>query len=120
MLKRLMGILAVGVLALSATAASAGVAKNDLCAAKKEAEVGKNVLGLLKAFGKNNKVPNTAKLSDEISKAQSKITKGFTKAEFTRNGDDKGCAVGSVGDVGAIEDKAEGLVQDVLDDLIVP
>ena len=35
----------------------------------------------MKAFGKNRKVPNVPKLAQDISKAQSKFTKGFSKAD---------------------------------------
>lgn len=101
--------------ALGSTAAQAAIEKAALCQDKKVKATGKNSLDLLKAFGKNGKRPNTVKLDTDISKAQSKITKLFTRAEFTRSGDSRECD--TVGDVGAIESKVELFVQDVLDEL---
>ncbi len=61
--------------------AYAGVDPGNLCKEKKDKAAGKKAFDLLKAFGKNTKVPNDPKLAQDISKAQSKFTKGFTKAD---------------------------------------
>jgi hypothetical protein len=58
---------------------------------------------LLKAYGKNIKKPNPAKLASDISKAQSKFTKGFVKAES------KGGCV-TTGDAATIEAKTDAFV----------
>jgi len=110
MIKKVVMALGLGVFLAAGTVAYAGVAPDATCKDKKLKEMGKNSLNLLKAFGKNGKTPNTTALNSDISKAQSKITKGFTKAE-----DAGGCD--TVGDVGAIESKDEAFVQDVLDEL---
>jgi hypothetical protein len=77
--------------------------------------VGKNTLDLFKAFGSNKKKKNLAKLAADISKAQSKISKGFTKAEYNGKGDPKGCATSN--DVGVLEGKVEAHVADIVADL---
>jgi hypothetical protein len=115
MLKRLAGAIAVGVFALGASAAYAGVAPNINCKDKKGKEAGKYTLAVAKAFGKNAKKPNTAGLTTDLSKARSKITKGFTKAEFKGSGATQGCD--TTGDVVAIRDKGDALAEDNLDEL---
>jgi hypothetical protein len=115
MLKKLVGTLAVALLALGGTSANAGVAPASMCKDVKGKETGKKALGILKAFGKNAKTPNVAKLTSDISKAQSKFTKGFTKAEFSGSGASKGCAI--IEDSDEIEAKVDALVEDVLDEL---
>ena len=89
-----------------------------LCRFKKGALTGLNALDLLKAFGQNAKTPNGTKLASDISKAQSKLTKRFTTAEFSTGGVPRFCD--TFGDVGALEAKSEALVQDVLDEIQVP
>lgn len=75
-----------------ALAATDPVAK---CIGKKAKASGKKAADLLKAFGKNiSKNPDT-KLAANVSKAQSKFTKAFTKE------DSKGC--GTMGDAAAVE-----------------
>jgi hypothetical protein len=113
--KKLLGVLAIALLALGGTAAHAGVAPASLCKDKKGKATGVKALGLLKAFGANIKTPNTGKLASDISKAQSKFTKGFTKAEFSGAGASKGCAV--IEDADDIEAKVDTFVADVLEDL---
>jgi pimeloyl-ACP methyl ester carboxylesterase len=66
---------------LAGRPASAGVDPANLCKDKKAKGTGKKTVGILKSFGKNLKVPNTAKLADDISKAQSKFTKDFSNAD---------------------------------------
>jgi hypothetical protein len=104
--------LVFGICFAVASGASAGVADDALCKDKKAKATGGHVASLLKAFGKNLKVPNTAKLSIDVSKAQSKITKKFTKAEFDGAGDPKGCQ--TTGDVAAIEAKCDLLTAETL------
>ncbi len=53
----------------------------DLCREAKDKAAGKKASDLLKAFGKNQKIPNVSKLAQDISKAQSKFTKAFGKAD---------------------------------------
>jgi hypothetical protein len=67
---------------------------------------------LLKGFGKNGKTPNVGQLASDVSKAASKMTKGFTRAEFTGGGLDRGCDV--VGDVGTLDGAESGHVAEVL------
>jgi len=90
----------------------------NLCKGAKAKATGKKALALLKAFGKNGKTPNPGALTSNISKAQSKFTKGFTKAEFTSAGVSKGCE--PIEDADEIEVKADSFVADVLDDLAFP
>jgi hypothetical protein len=116
MATKLLGIVsAVVIVSLEATAAYAGVAPSSLCKDKKGKATGVKTLGLLKAFGSNVKTPNSGKLAAAISKAQSKFTKGFTKAEFSGAGASKGCE--TIEDAGDIEAKVDAFVTDVLDDL---
>jgi len=115
MAKRILGVLAIALLALGGTAAYAGVAPSSLCKDKKAKATGAKALGILKAFGANQKTPNLGKLASDISKAQSKFSKGFTKAEFSGAGASKGCE--SIEDADDIEAKVDALVADVLSDL---
>jgi len=115
MAKRILGIMAIVLLALGGTAAYAGVAPSSLCKDKKGKATGAKALGLLKGFGKNLKTPNVGKLASDISKAQSKFTKGFTKAEFSGSGASKGCE--NIEDADDIETKVDAFVADILDDL---
>jgi hypothetical protein len=115
LLKKLLGAIAVGVFTLGASAAYAGVPPDATCKDVKGKEAGKYVLNTAKAFGANIKVANTTKLGSDLSKAHSKITKGFTKAEFTGTGSAKGCD--TIEDVDDIEAKGDALVADVLDEL---
>jgi hypothetical protein len=71
--------------------ANAGVDAGALCKDKKGRASGTFHLNLMKAFGKHNKTPNFALLTSDISKAQSKLTKAFTKAEFNGMGVSNGC-----------------------------
>jgi hypothetical protein len=100
---------------VGATSAHAGVDLADSCKDKKGAALGKYDLGLLKAFGRNGKAPNLGKLGSDLSKAESKLTKGFTRAEFTGSGQPLGCQ--TTGDLGVLQAKADQHVEDVLDEL---
>jgi hypothetical protein len=113
--KKLLGAIAVGAFALSAAVSYAGVPPDAVCKDVKGKEAGKYVLNTAKAFGANIKVANTTKLGSDLSKAHSKITKGFTKAEFSGSGAAKGCD--TIEDVDDIEAKGDALVADVLDEL---
>jgi hypothetical protein len=73
------------------TAVQSAVDPADLCKDKKGKAAGKAALDLLKAYGKNSKTPNGMKLASDLSKAQSKFSKGFTKAEFASSGASQGC-----------------------------
>ncbi len=104
---------AVVAAALATTNAHAGVAPDLLCKDKKGKAVGKYTVDLTKSFGKNKKTPDAAVLASAISKAHSKITKGFTKAE-----DAGGCATTS--DVSPLEAKTDAFVADILAELTCP
>jgi hypothetical protein len=82
----------------------------DACTDAKAKAAGKKASSLLKAFGKNIKKSNPLKLSADVSKAQSKLTKAFAKAESKG-----GCA--TLGDVGAMEAKVDALVADAIDEI---
>jgi len=90
----------------------------DLCKDKKAKVTGKKTLDLLKAFGTNGKMSNVGKLASDLSKARSKFTKGFTKAEFTDAGASRSCE--TIEDADDIEAKADAWVEDVLDELVFP
>jgi hypothetical protein len=89
-----------------------------VCKDKKGKAVGTYALGVLKAFGRNRKVPNTAALAQDLSKVQARITKGFTRAEFSAYFGNLGCE--TTGDVGAMEAKTNAFVADVLDEIPPP
>jgi hypothetical protein len=95
---------------LFAGAAQEGVAADALCKQKKAKATGKKASDILKAFGKNVKKSNADKLAADVSKAESKFTKAFTKAESSGT-----CATS--GDSGAIEDKVNALAAQVIEDV---
>jgi hypothetical protein len=101
-------ILAIGFVAFLCVHSPPGAGANAgaVCTQKKAKATGKKASDILKAFGKNFKKPNQTKLDADISKAQSKFTKGFTKAE-------SGTCQTS-GDVGTIATQVELLVADVV------
>lgn len=115
MIKKVVLALGLGVFLAAGTAAHAGVLPDATCKDAKLKGMGSDSLNLLKAFGANIKVTNTTKLGTDISKAQSKMTKAFTKAEFAGSGASKGCD--TIEDVDNIEPKVEAFVDDVLDEL---
>lgn len=115
MIKKVVMALGLGVFLAAGTAAHAAVAQDATCKDAKLKGMGSDALNLLKAFGANGKTVNLTKLNTDISKAQSKVTKAFTKAEFSGNGSSKGCD--TIEDVGAIESKVEAFTDDVLDEL---
>jgi pimeloyl-ACP methyl ester carboxylesterase len=110
------GAITLGLLVLAlAGPAAAGVAPDVKCKEKKATATGLATMDLLKAFGRNAKKVNLAKLGSDVSKAQSKLTKLFTKAEYTGKGAPKGCA--TTNDVTAVEAKIEAFVADVIGDI---
>lgn len=87
--------------------AQAGTDPTNKCVDSKAKAAGKKAQSLLKAIGKNlSKNPDT-KLAANISKAQSKLTKGFTKAES------KGSCF-TTGDAATIEAKIDAFVDEVV------
>ncbi len=89
-----------------------------VCQAKKGDAVGMYALDVLKAFGRNHRAPNIAGLAQDLSRAQARISKGFTRAEFNRYYGALDCE--TTGDVGAMETKANTFVEDVLDEIPPP
>jgi hypothetical protein len=77
------------------------------CVQKKAKAAGKKANDILKAHGKHIKKPNEPKLTSDVSKAQSKFTKSFTKEEAKG-----GCE--TTGDAPTIEAKVDAFVDDVL------
>jgi hypothetical protein len=92
-------------LLLAAPVARAGTDPADACKASKARATGKKAADLLKAFGKNIKKLDPIKLSSSVSKAQSKLTKGFGKAEA------QGSCL-TTGDVTMLEATADAFVLD--------
>jgi len=109
MIRNLALALGIGMFLMAGTV-YAGVDPAALCKEKKLKSTGKKAFDLLKSFGKNIKKPDAAKLASGISKADSKFTKGFVKAES------KGACLTS-GDSGAIEGKVDAFTLDVLCEL---
>jgi hypothetical protein len=111
MLKKLALALGLGAFLLSGTTLVYAAA--DPAASCKNAKLkgtGKKAFDLLKALGKNIKKPDDAKLAGGVSKAQSKFTKSFTKAE-----NKGGCE--TTADSDAIEMKTDEFVADVIAEL---
>jgi hypothetical protein len=98
---------------LAADAAHAATDPADACKDTKAKAAGKKASDVLKAVGKNIKKSDPIKLSASISKAQSKLTKNFVKAESK-----SGCT--TTGDVGAIEAKVDAFAADVANDIDPP
>lgn len=88
----------------------AAVDPANACKDSKLKGTGKKAYDLLKAYGKNIKKNPDIKLGDNVSKAESKFTKGFSKAES------KGGCV-TTADSGSIEDKVDAFVMDVINEL---
>ena len=115
MIKKVVMALGLGMFLAAGTVAYAGVAPDANCKDKKLKGMGKKSLGILKAFGKNGKTQNNAGLVIDISKAQSKFTKAFTKAEFNGSGVSLNCD--TTDDADEIEAKVDAFAEDVLDEL---
>ena len=95
---------------LMAGVSYAAVDAGDACKSSKLKGTGKKAFDLLKAYGKNIKLNPDTKLLTNVSKAESKFTKAFTKAEGKG-----GCL--TTADSGAIEDKVDAFVMDVIGEL---
>jgi hypothetical protein len=91
--------------AIEAGRAHAGVDPAASCQDAKAKAAGKQAADLLKAVGKNAKSPDPVKLAQSISKADSKITKAFVKAEGKG-----GC--GTLNDVDDIQVGVDAFVAD--------
>jgi hypothetical protein len=105
-------VIVVLVLGVGAAQAAAPAA---VCEEKKIRGLGTYARDMLKAFGRNRKAPNASQLAREISRARSKITSTFTKAEFSSTGASRGC--GTLEDVDEIQAKGDALFDDALDEL---
>jgi hypothetical protein len=102
--------LAIGLGAfLIAGTAHAAVDPALTCKNNKAKATGKKASDVMKAFGKNIKKSNATKLGADISKAESKFTKAFTKAEAKAGG-----LCLTSGDSGSIEDKVNALVAEII------
>ena len=113
-MRHLAVVLALSLLSVAVTprGARAGVAPDARCKDKKAVATGVAGLGTLKAFTANTKTPNVAKLAADLSKARSKLTKGFTKAEFNPQGVAQGCE--TTGDVAALQTDVDAFVDDII------
>jgi hypothetical protein len=80
MVRRLVLAIAVAVF-VGGAPAYAGVDPGNLCKESKDKAAGKKASDLLRAFGWNTKKSDPSRLSSDISKAQSRFTKGFSKAD---------------------------------------
>jgi hypothetical protein len=100
--------LAVAVYLCTGSHAIAGTTAADACKATKAKAAGSKAAALLRAFGKNFRRPNAIKLTSETSKAQSRFTKFFVRAESKG-----GCL--STGDAAVLEAKADAFVLDAVD-----
>ncbi len=113
MVRSLTIFIGVAFLALAGSLAHAGTDPAASCTSSKAKAAGMKASGLLKAFGKNIKKPAPAKLGQSVSKAQSKFTKAFSKAEAKG-----GCP--TLGDTGAIEAKVDAFVSDAVSEVDPP
>jgi len=95
---------------LAGSTVYAGVDPAAQCVSAKEKATGVKALSLLRAFALDVKKPNADKLAADISKAQSKFTRDFNRAE-----DRAGCDTN--GDAGTIEAKVDALVYEVIREL---
>jgi hypothetical protein len=93
-------------------AVRADVSPDARCKDRKGLATGVASLGLLKAFTGNTKKPNTAKLATDLSKAHSKLTKGFTKAEYTGRGVAQGCETS--GAVATLRSRVDAFVSEIV------
>jgi len=115
MLPRMLVVLTAGlvILTLGALPGHAAVDLGAKCKFSKAKAVGKKAFALAKAQAKNLKNPNATKLAADISKAQSKFTKGFAKAESKG-----GCQ--TMGDAAALEAKVDAFVDEIAGDVAPP
>jgi Protein of unknown function (DUF1566) len=99
----------VGIVLVFGYSAQAKVDPGNLCKKAKDKAAGKKAFDLLEAFGKNTKKSDPAKLAKAISKAQSKFTKAFAKADAA-GGDD--CPF--LGDAADVELAVDDAVAEIL------
>jgi len=78
-----------------------------LCKEKKTKAAGKKALEIMRALGKTAKQPNTARLVQDLSKAESKFTKAITKVEA-------GGSCVTSGDAGDLEALVAASVMDII------
>jgi len=95
-----------GVFALLGSPTHADLDAGVLCREAKAKAAGKKASDLLKSFGRNEKNP-VGRLAQDISKAQSKFTRSFSRAEARG-----GCLTS--GDSDDVEARVDAFVQDVL------
>jgi hypothetical protein len=93
--------------------ARAGIDPATICKDRKLTASARQTQALSRAFGRNLKIPNSAKLAADVSKASSRLTKDFSAAESASS-----CL--TTGDAAAIEAKDEALVADVLEEISPP
>ncbi len=99
--------LALGLLVIGPASTRADVAPEARCRDAKGKATGTAALGILKAFGRNEKKPDSAKLDAEVSKAKSKLTQAFAVAEARG-----GCVTS--GDVQLVDGKVDLFVAEVI------
>jgi hypothetical protein len=99
-------VLCTTLIATGPRLAHAGVDAAVACASAKGAAAGKQAGDMLKALAKDAKSPDVVRLQQSVSKAESKLTKAFAKAEGKG-----GCE--TIGDVDAVKGGVEGFVADV-------
>ena len=102
---RTFGLLASLAVFSVAVPVRAGTDPGARCKDAKAKAAGKKASALLKAVGKNEKKQNLAKLAQDVSKAQSKFTKSFAKAESKG-----GCL--TTADAATMEAKVDAFVDD--------
>jgi hypothetical protein len=107
MASRLVLASAVAALLLAALPSQAGIIDPVLCKERKTKAAGKKALGIMRALGKTAKQPNTARLVQDLSKAESKFTKAITKLEA-------GGSCVTSGDAGALEALVAKSVMDII------
>ena len=92
-------------------AARAAVTPVATCHAAKARAAGKAAFGLLRALGKNGKASDLGRLSADVSKTRSKLSKQFTSAE-------SGGACATSDDVAVLEAKIDLFVEDVRGEVV--
>jgi hypothetical protein len=115
MVKKLALAVGLGAFLLSGAVVYAAADPVAGCKNSKLKATGKKASDVLKSFGKNIKKPNGTKLAGDVSKAESKFTKSFTKAEAKAAG-----LCPTSGDSGSIEAKVNAFALDVLAELGSP
>ena len=81
MLAAAIALALIGVLVVVGYLVHADTRDEARCKEAKARTAGKSAFDLLKAFGSDLKRPDAARLARDISKAESKLTRGFSKAE---------------------------------------